>query len=337
MDWLESLTLGAVQGLTEFLPVSSDGHLAVTQQTFARLRGFSRPAAEDVFVDVMLHLGTLVAILLHYRQALWLSLRGLAGSAEIPTPFRRDNLVRVGWLACVATLPLVPDALFLKKFIDQAFQSPTLTGFGFLVTATILLLTLRMRGGEKGPFETTWVDALLVGLAQACAPLPGVSRSGLTIASALALGFSRTWAVGFSLLIAVPAILGAVVFELRKVDTSILSSTRVTQIALAMILAGLVGYAAIVWLVRIVRAGRLWYFSVYLIVLAGVVLATAKPVVSGGGPDDRNVPTVDRPDRGEPDGASDPATIPRHGSRGMDRSNTGGPRSDRTGVGPPWS
>src|SRR5207249_601322 len=123
------------------------------------------------------------------------------------------------------------------------------------------------RDGTKGPAEMTWLDALIIGVAQMFAPLPGVSRSGLTIAAGLALGLSRTWAVGFSLLIAVPAVLGAVVFELRHVNPALLTPDRVTPVIAAMALAGVVGYFAILWLFQIVRSGHIWYFSVYLVVL----------------------------------------------------------------------
>jgi undecaprenyl-diphosphatase len=113
----------------------------------------------------------------------------------------------------------------------------------------------------------------LIGLAQMFAPLPGVSRSGLTIAAALALGLSRTWAVGFSLMIAVPAILGAAVWEMRHIDPTSLSTERVAPAIAATILAGIVGYFAIIWLTKVVRSGRIWYFSVYLILLGIGVLA----------------------------------------------------------------
>ncbi len=177
-------------------------------------------------------------------------------------------------LAAIATSPLVPLALGLKDKIEAAFEGTTVAGYGFLLTAAMLLTTawLSRREGGKGPAETTWLDALLIGLAQMIAPLPGVSRSGMTIAAALALGLSRTWAVGFSLLIAVPAILGAAVFELRHVDRAMLTPDRLTQTVIATVLAGVVGYFAIHWLFKIVRAGHVWYFSVYLVVLAIVVL-----------------------------------------------------------------
>jgi undecaprenyl-diphosphatase len=306
MEWLEALVLGLVQGLTEFLPISSDGHLSITQEGFAWLTGRRHSAAENLFFDVMLHLGTLAAILLYYRAVIGTGLKGLRGSEEVAPEYRRSALIRTGLLAFLATLPLVPDALFLKKWLEQAFDSPAAAGFGFLITAAVLALTARLRGGEKGPGEMAWYDALLIGLAQMFAPLPGVSRSGLTVASALALGLSRSWAVGFSLLIAVPAILGAAAFEFRKVDPSSLDADRVARTVAATVLAGVVGFGAIIWLVKIVRSGRLWYFSVYLVVLATVVLALTYSGAgrgrgegsgAGGSRDARGAKALDRPVR----------------------------------------
>jgi undecaprenyl-diphosphatase len=277
MEWLESLVLGLVQGITEFLPVSSDGHLLLTQNLFAWLTGVTKTGKENLFFDVILHLGTTAAILVHYRVEIAQAVRGLLGANDAPAGFRRPEVIRVGVLAAIATSPLIPLALFFKKMIEKTFEGITFVGFGFLITAAVLLLTawLKRRDGAKGPAEMTWLDALLIGVAQMFAPLPGVSRSGLTIAAALALGLSRTWAVGFSLLIAVPAILGAAVWEMRHVDPASLSGDRVLQAVAGTILAGVVGYFAIIWLTRIVRSGRIWYFSVYLVVLGIVVLSLA--------------------------------------------------------------
>jgi undecaprenyl-diphosphatase len=275
MEWLESLVLGVVQGITEFLPVSSDGHLLLTQNLFALLTGVAKTGKENLFFDVILHLGTTAAILVHYRGVIAQGLRGLLGAEDVPAGFRRPELLRVGVLAAVATTPLIPLALFFKKMIEKTFEGLAFAGFGFLITAVVLMLTawLKRRDGTKGPAETTWADALLIGLAQMFAPLPGVSRSGLTIAAALALGLSRTWAVGFSLMIAVPAILGAAVWEMRHVEASSLSLERVVPAIAGTIVAGVVGYFAIIWLTKIVRSGRIWMFSVYLIVLGIIVLA----------------------------------------------------------------
>jgi undecaprenyl-diphosphatase len=336
MEWFESLILGAVQGLTEFLPISSDGHLAITQQAFAKLTGRERSDAEDFFFDVMLHLGTLTAIVLYYRAVVKTGAKGLLGSDQVPPEYRRASVIRTGILAFIATLPLVPLKLFVMDWIKQAFHSTTAAGVGFLITAAVLLLTTRLRGGEKGPEQTTWTDALLIGIAQMFAPLPGVSRSGLTVAAALARGLSRSWAVGFSLLIAVPAILGASVSELKDLDPKTLNPDRVTQTVAATVLAGIVGYGAIIWLVKIVRSGRLWYFSVYLIVLGTAVLMAV--AFSGGTSDARPSKALDRSarvggarapaERAAREGAGRPLARPL-----ADRSDAGDARLGASAIG----
>jgi undecaprenyl-diphosphatase len=284
MEWLKAIVLGVVQGVTEFLPISSDGHLLLTQNLFDWLSGAKSTGEKNLFFFVILHLGTTAAILVYYRRSIAAGLRGLLGAEDVPEGYRRWEVIRVGVLAAIATSPLVPLALFLMKWIKQSFEGITVAGVGFLVTATVLMLTawLSRRGGTKGPAQTTWLDALAIGLAQMLAPLPGVSRSGMTIAAGLALGLSRSWAVGFSLLIAVPAVLGANVKELKDIDPATLSVGYVAQALAATVVAGLVGYAAIAGLVRMVRAGRIWYFSVYLILLGLLVLSVA---IHGGSAD----------------------------------------------------
>lgn len=274
MDWIESLVLGVVQGLTEFLPISSDGHLTITQLGFEHFTGKRTSAADKIFFDVMLHVGTLMAIVLSYRNQAIAGAKGLlSDEAEVSPPFKRASVIRTGILAVIATLPLIPDKLFFMKFIEKTFDSWTYAGIGFLITAAILMINVRLKGGDKGAAETSYLDALLVGIAQMFAPLPGVSRSGLTISAALALGFSKTWAVNFSLMMAVPAILGATVFELKKLDTATLTGERIAQIFASATVAGIIGYMAIVWLLKLVRSGRLWYFSVYLVLLGLGVIA----------------------------------------------------------------
>jgi undecaprenyl-diphosphatase len=293
MEWIEALTLGMVQGVTEFLPVSSDGHLLVTQQFFTWMNGAGRPGVENLFFDIMLHLGTTAAILYHYRDSIGLGIRGLmTDDPDVGPDFRRPMVAHVLVLAFIATLPLVPFALFLKKWVDGLFESQISAPLGFFASAAALaLVSLKLRGPEgraRGPSQTTWIDALLIGLAQMLAPLPGVSRSGATIVAALLLGLSGTWAVRFSLMIAVPAVLGAVSHELAGAISDParlgLTAQRVTQTIVATAVAGVVGYVAIVWLVRVVRSGKLWYFSVYLTSVATLVLALVwvKGGVSGG-------------------------------------------------------
>lgn len=271
MKTFELILLGVVQGLTEFLPISSDGHLQVLQIAMARLAGREVSGAKNLFITVMLHLGTLAAILVYHHRVVARAVRGLfAGGGGFP----RAEVIKAGVLAIVATSPLVPDQLIFGELFERASGSLIASAAGFLVTAAVLAITPRIGAGTKGLAETTWVDALLIGLAQAVAPMPGVSRSGVTIAAALGLGFSRTWAVGFSLLIAVPAIAGAVVLKLKDAAASDFAGVPIVGLMIGTIVAGVVGFGAIVWLVRVVRSGRLWYFSVYLVVLAGLILAT---------------------------------------------------------------
>lgn len=280
MSWFEALTLAVLQGLTEFLPVSSSGHLTVASSVFSSI-GEVEARPDGLFFIVMLHVGTLGAILLYYAHVVRSGARGLmtgGGSGETPS---RSVVLRSLLLAGVATLPAVVVGLTLKEVVDEAFQNVLVPGFAFLGTAALLLTTTRMKDGDKGPSRTTWRDALLVGLAQALAITPGISRSGSTIAAALALGFSRTWAVGFSLLMAVPAILGAAILEVKDLEPGALSAGVIRLTVVATILSGVVGYGAIVWLVRIVRSGRLWYFSVYLVLLSATVLGAA--MVTGFG------------------------------------------------------
>src|SRR3954471_19668111 len=137
MDWIESLTLGVVQGLTEFLPISSDGHLTITQLGFEHFAGAKKSsAAEKIFFDVMLHVGTLMAIVLHYRRQTLAGAKGLLdGGDDLPPPYKRSAVVRTGILAFIATLPLVPDKLFFMKYIERTYDNATFAGIGFLITA----------------------------------------------------------------------------------------------------------------------------------------------------------------------------------------------------------
>lgn len=326
MNWIESLLLGVVQGVTEFLPISSDGHLIVAAKLASFFTGVERSEEENVFFFVMLHVGTLAAIVAHYRREALAGLRGLLGSSEVPDLYRRGAVVRTGILVVIATLVLVPDKLFFMKWMKMAFDSPAAIGIGFWITAAALAVTAsRLSGGDKGPRETTFLDALLIGVAQAFAPLPGVSRSGLTVAMALALGFRRNWAVQFSLMLAVPAILGAATFEIKDVDKSTLNGQLIAQTIVAAAVAGVIGYAAIVWLVRLVRSGRLWYFSVYLVILGLVVMlgfSKARRPLDGQSP----APPAHRTTRADPPRAAD-GRFPAIGQRAVDRAVTPGATS----------
>jgi undecaprenyl-diphosphatase len=141
MEWIKAIVLGVVQGITEFLPISSDGHLLITQNLFDWWMGVKSTGKENLFFDVILHLGTTAAILVYYRREIATGLRGLLGAEDVPEGFRRPEVVRVGVLAAIATMPLIPLALFFMKWIKRSFEGITVAGIGFLVTAAALLLT----------------------------------------------------------------------------------------------------------------------------------------------------------------------------------------------------
>lgn len=320
MEWFRASLLGIIQGVTEFLPISSDGHLALFQLLFPDP---SRPASsstgeENLFFDIMLHLGTALAILAHYRREVWMGSRGLLlNASDVPPGFRRPDVLRLAWLTFWATIPLIPYAVFKKLMtsVESTFSSLIAVGIGFAITASVLLITRFLKGGHKDSHQTAWYVALLIGIAQSFAPLPGVSRSGLTIATALALGLNRLWAVRFSLAIAVPAIFGAVAFKLKDAvesgELARLGSERLAQIALATLFAGIVGYVAIVWLVRVVHSGRFWYFSVYLILLATLILGGVALSRSRADADVSHSPALDRPQPLSDGGPSVPGRVPR--------------------------
>ena len=263
------LGLAALQGVTEFLPVSSSGHLALAQQ----LLGFAVP---PVLFDVSLHVGTLLAVVWFYRREAWAVCA--AGWRWLVRPLRRDGRWRSFAPAdereaealglVVATLVTGVLGLPFAHRVEEAAGSMTALGVLFAVGGALLFTTRWARPGERG---VTPALAAVIGVAQAVAILPGISRSGLTIAAALFLGVEREAAARFSFLLAVPAILGAeVVGGVAELGGG---GIPPWQHVVGALVAGLVGVLALVTLVRIVRRGALHWFALYLIPL-GIAVAT---------------------------------------------------------------
>ena len=199
MSIIEAIVLGVIQGLTEFLPVSSSGHLVLFQKIF----DISEPA---LFFDTMLHVGTLVAVFVVLWKDIWAILR---------KPIQPLTLYLI-----IATIPTVIFALVFRGPLEQAFETGQFLGVCFLLTSALLvmaeLLAKRVAAhGLKQPGEMNWLDALVIGLMQAIAVIPGISRSGATLSGALSRGLNRDFAARFSFLLSIPAILGAVVFHLK--------------------------------------------------------------------------------------------------------------------------
>ena len=260
MSTFEIILLAVVQGITEFLPISSDGHLAVVN---ALLAARGRGAAPDLLeTTIVLHLGTLASVLVFYRRDVW----------RVLTRDRRALLPIV-----VATIPAVVVGLGIEKGLPDSaskplLESPLLAGFGFLVTAAALWFLGRRREGALDYPDTPLGRALAIGGAQAAAILPGVSRSGLTISSGVALGLRRESAAAFSFLMAIPAIGGAGLLKIIDVVEKGKPSTPLPTLALGFVISMLVGLAALWVLLRMLRRGRLELFVYYLVPLGIAVI-----------------------------------------------------------------
>jgi len=253
---LDLLRLAVVQGLTEFLPVSSSGHLVLVQHLLGSHAG-------DLFLDVVLHCGTLGSVLAVYRRDVRRLLR-----------CDREALRYVAALA-VATLPAVAVGLLAKDAVEAVFAAPVFAAAGLLVTGVVLLSTRAARAGSEdpGPWQPRALPlgkALLIGCAQAVAICPGVSRSGSTIAASLWLRLGRAEAARFSFLLSVPAIGGALVLHLLEGDLA--TRTSPPGLVLAALVAFAVGLLAIRWTALAVVQRHFWKFAFYVLPLGVIAL-----------------------------------------------------------------
>lgn len=264
MELLKALILGIVQGLTEFLPISSSGHLVIG----AELLNFHEPG---IAFEVFLHCGTLVAVIIVFRKELLLMLRSLFVSrssrqadTELALSFQWNiNIV-------VATLPAVAVGLLLKDSIDRIFDNILITFVMLIVTGVTMIMTRFIH--EKG-IAINWLRAFVIGIAQAFAIMPGLSRSGSTIFTGMLLGVNRETAARFSFIMSIPAILGAVVLHLSELFASPPSTDQFIAILIGTAASIISGYFAIVLLMRIVRRGKLEWFGYYCLIVAAIGLS----------------------------------------------------------------
>jgi undecaprenyl-diphosphatase len=268
---IEALFLGIIQGLTEFLPISSSGHLVL----FQNLLGITAP---ELLFDICLHVGTLGAVVAVFQQDIrrivltLIRLPALAGSAGGFKPLvATDESIRMIALIAVGSLPTAVLGLLFRQMVDQLFSSIGLVGLMLLTTGCLLWFTRRLKPSGRRISDVTFKDALLIGLVQGLAILPGISRSGSTISVALFLGVDRDLAGRFSFLLSIPAILGALILGLDASMTH--SAVSPAAVALGTLSAGLVGYMALRLLLRLVKMGRLYRFAPYcwLVGMAAVV------------------------------------------------------------------
>ena len=269
MSTLQSILLGALQGVAEFLPISSSGHLVLARHLWG-LGGV------PVLYDVFLHVSTLVVVLVVFRHRIAAILgalgRWLVGRRKPGLRRETDgeNLRLLGYIL-LGSVPTAAVGLLISRIEEGVVGEPRIVAALFLATAAILLSTLLARG-RKGYREIGVLAVLVIGLAQGIGVLPGISRSGITISAALLLGLEREKAGEFSFLLAIPAIAGALLLQLREAD-ALLAQVRPLALSAWVVASFAVGLAALVLLLRLVRAGRLPWFAAYLVPLGVVGLA----------------------------------------------------------------
>lgn len=244
VSYPQAIFLAIIQGLTEFLPISSSGHLVIFQKLF----GLNPP----VLFNILVHVGTLGAIIVYFLKPL--------------SKISKHTLL----LVIIGTIPAVVVGLFLQRYITQIFDSLRLVGIALLITAGLLLVSKRFKLLNRRFKYLKWQDALFVGIFQALAILPGVSRSGSTIVAGLWRGVERETALRFSFYLAIPAILGALTLQIPDLIGSQFS--YLNQGILGMVIAGAVGYGALKILEKTLINAKLWFFGIYCLVLGLAIL-----------------------------------------------------------------
>ena len=276
MSVLQSIFLGVVQGLTEFLPVSSSGHLAIFQNIFHIDTGNS------ILFDVLLHIGTLLVVFIVYWKDIWkLILEALQMLGDLfanlgiflknrkavkAQPYKRvvrSNYRKFAVLLIVSTIPTAIIGYLGEKLIKNASETLLIPGICLLITGVLLLISDRAENCYKIPKDIAYREGALVGVAQGFATLPGLSRSGTTITACLLCGFDRKFAVKYSFILSIPAILGAAVLEVSEIGQETVTGGLAGTYIAGMIAAALVGYVCIKAMLIVVKNKKFKYFAYY--------------------------------------------------------------------------
>ncbi|MBR3197382.1 MAG: undecaprenyl-diphosphate phosphatase [Methanobrevibacter sp.] len=260
MDIIQGIIIGIVQGLTEFLPVSSSAHLVFIQN----ILGVESSLAFDTF----LHLGTLIAVLWFFRydiykmlKSWWLSIGDIL-QGRFTEGFKEDPYKRLAWYVILATIPVGIVGVLFEDSVDALFSGALyVPAFFLFVTGTILYLSQRMTSGNINYDNITKKEALFMGLGQACAILPGLSRSGTTIAAGLTIGLDKEFAAKFSFILSIPAIFGAFILQLKDIGSAM--DANFLPVFLGFIAAIISGYMAIKWMLDLIQNKSLDIFSYY--------------------------------------------------------------------------
>ncbi|MGL4594376.1 MAG: undecaprenyl-diphosphate phosphatase, partial [Thermoguttaceae bacterium] len=265
IELLEILFLSVVQGIGEFLPISSSGHLVVVDEIYSQLgHPFSENSDQFIKLNVALHVGTLLAVLIVFRNRIF----RLLGTERRLIP-----------LLIAGTIPAVGTGLFIKKAAPWLCENLIITSLGFALTGILLLTTMRMRTGEKNCADMTLCDAILIGLMQAFAILPGLSRSGATIVGGLFCRLKREEAATYAFLLSIPVIAGGGLLEVKELlHANQTNAESIYSFANIVLLFGLltscvVGIVSLTWLINWLQKGKIWYFAIWVFIMMPVALA----------------------------------------------------------------
>lgn len=265
----EAIVLGLVQGLTEFLPVSSSGHLVLTQS----LLGVNNPG---LFLEIVLHLGTLVSVIIVYWQDVLGLFRGLFSLITNPRGKRvpRELIAyrRMIGLLLLGATPAGILGLTLEPVFSRLFDSALSVGLALLLTGVVLFLISRQRAGKRSFRQMTWFDALFVGLAQGLAITPGLSRSGMTISAALGRRLDRETATRFSFLLSLPTIAGAALLQIPDVLADVSQLGDISLLLVGFLAAVLAGVFAIKLVVNMLKKGKFEYFAYYVWIIGIIAI-----------------------------------------------------------------
>jgi len=267
MSWLQVVVLSIVQGLTEFLPISSSSHLAIVSRVF-----FSADAGAS-FTAVS-QLGTEAAVVVYFARDIWRILKAWFNGLFVKA--HRDNIdYRLGWYIIIGTLPIVVIGLAFKEAIRGEVRNLWIIATAMLVFSAVIAAAEYFGKQTRHVEQLTWKDGILVGLAQCLALIPGVSRSGSTISAGLFLGIDRPLAARFGFLLGIPAVLASGLFSLPDAFHPVTEGMSATgaQLLVSVVITFVVGYVAIAWLLRFVANHAMYWFVGYRVVLALVVMA----------------------------------------------------------------
>ncbi|MDK2932345.1 MAG: undecaprenyl-diphosphatase [Clostridiales bacterium] len=263
MNTFVAIVLGIVQGLTEFLPISSSGHLVIFQELF----GMNDLEESHLLFDTLLHFGTLLSIFLVYNKDMYYLIKEFFGiltdisKGEVnihASPYRKMIMLLI-----TATIPTVIIGLLFKDMFDLMFKSIRVVGFTLLFTGFLLSISNKLISGSKDEANAKYSNAFIIGLFQGMAIMPGISRSGSTIVAGLLNGFKKEFAVKFSFLISIPAILGAAVLQIPDLLRQGIDSTIIFPYIAGTLAAAITGFIAIKFLINLLNKGKFYLFSYY--------------------------------------------------------------------------